>query len=93
MLTLRPYQQEAVASVYEHLRTRDDNPCVVICRQSVLVRVRKFFVRFEIHAKKGENAACRKLLVRAQAKIAGFLKTCGVPGKIFSQNRQFNAEL
>ena len=30
MLTLRPYQQEAVASVYEHLRTRDDNPCVVI---------------------------------------------------------------
>jgi hypothetical protein len=30
MLTLRPYQQEAVASVYEHLRTRDDNPCVVL---------------------------------------------------------------
>jgi DNA repair protein RadD len=30
MLTLRPYQEEAVASVYEHLRTRDDNPCVVI---------------------------------------------------------------
>ena len=30
MLTLRPYQQESVASVYEHLRTRDDNPCVVI---------------------------------------------------------------
>jgi DNA repair protein RadD len=30
MLTLRPYQQEAVAAVYEHLRNRDDNPCVVI---------------------------------------------------------------
>ena len=30
MLTLRPYQEEAVASVYQHLRTRDDNPCVVI---------------------------------------------------------------
>ncbi|MEN9556461.1 MAG: hypothetical protein RLZZ232_2747 [Planctomycetota bacterium] len=30
MLTLRPYQQEAIASVYEHLRTRDDNPCVVL---------------------------------------------------------------
>jgi DNA repair protein RadD len=30
MLTLRPYQHEAVAAVYEHLRTRDDNPCVVI---------------------------------------------------------------
>jgi DNA repair protein RadD len=27
---LRPYQQEAVNAVYEHLRTRDDNPCVVI---------------------------------------------------------------
>jgi DNA repair protein RadD len=27
---LRPYQQEAVQAVYEHLRTRDDNPCVVI---------------------------------------------------------------
>jgi DNA repair protein RadD len=30
MLTLRPYQQEAVAAVYAHLRERDDNPCVVI---------------------------------------------------------------
>ena len=30
MLTLRPYQDEAKAAVYHHLRTRDDNPCVVI---------------------------------------------------------------
>ena len=30
MMMLRPYQQEAVAAVYEHLRTRADNPCVVI---------------------------------------------------------------
>jgi DNA repair protein RadD len=30
MLTLRPYQEEAKSSVYGHLRTRDDNPCVVI---------------------------------------------------------------
>jgi len=30
MLILRPYQQEAVAAVYAHLRARDDNPCVVI---------------------------------------------------------------
>jgi DNA repair protein RadD len=30
MLTLRPYQEEAKAAVYQHLRTRDDNPCVVI---------------------------------------------------------------
>ncbi|MEX0654666.1 MAG: DEAD/DEAH box helicase family protein [Phycisphaeraceae bacterium] len=29
-MTLRPYQAEAVQAVYEHLRTRDDNPCVVI---------------------------------------------------------------
>ena len=28
--TLRPYQAAAVQSVYEHLRTRDDNPCVVL---------------------------------------------------------------
>ena len=27
---LRPYQQEAVNAVYDHLRTRDDNPCVVL---------------------------------------------------------------
>ncbi|MBN2129329.1 MAG: DEAD/DEAH box helicase family protein, partial [Sedimentisphaerales bacterium] len=27
--TLRPYQQAAVDAVYEHLRTREDNPCVV----------------------------------------------------------------
>jgi DNA repair protein RadD len=30
MLTLRPYQHEAKNAVYDHLRTRDDNPCVVI---------------------------------------------------------------
>ena len=29
-MELRPYQSEAIAAVYEHLRTRDDNPCVVI---------------------------------------------------------------
>ncbi|GJQ27328.1 MAG: hypothetical protein HBSAPP02_23600 [Phycisphaerae bacterium] len=29
-MELRPYQREAVEAVYEHLRTRDDNPCVVI---------------------------------------------------------------
>jgi len=29
-ITLRPYQQEAVEAVYDHLRRRDDNPCVVI---------------------------------------------------------------
>jgi hypothetical protein len=28
-LILRPYQAEAVAAVYDHLRRRDDNPCVV----------------------------------------------------------------
>ena len=30
MLKLRPYQEEAVAAIYRHLRERDDNPCVVI---------------------------------------------------------------
>ncbi|MBX3433286.1 MAG: DEAD/DEAH box helicase family protein [Pirellulales bacterium] len=30
MLALRPYQEDAVAAVYDHLRTRDDNPCAVI---------------------------------------------------------------
>ena len=30
MLTLRPYQQQAVDAVYQHLRVRDDNPVVVI---------------------------------------------------------------
>ncbi|HMO12066.1 MAG TPA: DEAD/DEAH box helicase, partial [Actinotalea sp.] len=30
MLTLRPYQHEAKHAVYDHLRVRDDNPCVVI---------------------------------------------------------------
>ncbi|HMQ16880.1 MAG TPA: DEAD/DEAH box helicase family protein, partial [Phycisphaerae bacterium] len=29
-MQLRPYQREAVDAVYEFLRTRDDNPCVVI---------------------------------------------------------------
>ena len=29
-MELRPYQADAIAEVYEHLRTRDDNPCVVI---------------------------------------------------------------
>ncbi|GAB6188158.1 DEAD/DEAH box helicase [Thermopirellula anaerolimosa] len=30
MIQLRPYQQAAVEAVYEHLRTRDDNPAVVL---------------------------------------------------------------
>jgi DNA repair protein RadD len=30
MLTLRPYQVEAIAAVYQHLRERTDNPCVVL---------------------------------------------------------------
>jgi len=29
-MQLRPYQEEAVAAVYRHLRERDDHPCVVI---------------------------------------------------------------
>ena len=29
-MTLRPYQEAARQAVYEHLRERDDNPCVVI---------------------------------------------------------------
>ncbi len=29
-MQLRPYQQAAVDAVYEHLRSRDDNPCVVL---------------------------------------------------------------
>jgi len=29
-ITLRPYQTEAVNTVYDHLRRRDDHPCVVI---------------------------------------------------------------
>ncbi len=30
VMQLRPYQTEAVAAVYDHLRQRDDHPCVVI---------------------------------------------------------------
>ena len=29
-IALRPYQVEAVNAVYDHLRSRDDNPCVVL---------------------------------------------------------------
>ena len=29
-IVLRPYQQEAISAVYDHLRRRDDNPCIVI---------------------------------------------------------------
>jgi len=29
-MNLRPYQQEAVEAVYEHLRTKKNNPCVVL---------------------------------------------------------------
>ena len=28
-MELRPYQSEAVDAVYNHLRTKDNNPCVV----------------------------------------------------------------
>lgn len=30
MILLRPYQRQAIEAVYEHLRHRDDNPCVII---------------------------------------------------------------
>jgi DNA or RNA helicases of superfamily II len=30
ILQLRPYQQAALTAIYEHLRRRDDNPCVVL---------------------------------------------------------------
>ena len=30
MLTLRPYQEEVKAAVYDHLRSREDNPCAVV---------------------------------------------------------------
>ena len=30
MFTLRPYQQETVDAIYQHLRERDDNPCGVV---------------------------------------------------------------
>lgn len=30
MLVLRPYQEQVKAAVYDHLRTRDDNPCAVV---------------------------------------------------------------
>jgi DNA repair protein RadD len=49
MITLRPYQQQALAAVYQHVRDRDDHPCIVlptgagktpliaaICRDTVL---------------------------------------------------------
>jgi len=29
-MQLRPYQQQAVDAVYNHMRTREDNPCVVL---------------------------------------------------------------
>ncbi len=29
-MRLRSYQQEAVDTVYQHLRQMDDNPCVVL---------------------------------------------------------------
>jgi superfamily II DNA or RNA helicase len=29
-IILRPYQQAAVQAAYQHLRTRDDNPCIVL---------------------------------------------------------------
>ncbi len=30
MMQLRPYQRQCVDAVYDHLRTRDDNPCSVV---------------------------------------------------------------
>ena len=41
MLALRPYQEEAKAAVYDHLRTRDDNPCVVTVLETALPQMRE----------------------------------------------------
>ena len=39
-MQLRPYQQAAVDAVYEHLRSKETNPCVVIpcgCGKSLVL--------------------------------------------------------
>ena len=39
-MELRPYQQAAVDAVYNHLRSKENNPCVVIpcgCGKSVVL--------------------------------------------------------
>jgi DNA repair protein RadD len=76
MATLRPYQAEAVAAVYDHLRNRSDNPCIVlptgtgkshviaqICHDAVRVWCGRVVVLAQV----------KELLEQNAAKIAGLL--------------------
>lgn len=79
-LTLRPYQQDAVNAVYAHLRTREDNPCVVIPtgggKTPVIATICKDAVAWQ--GRVLILAHVKELLQQAADKLARVGVECGV---------------
>jgi len=84
-MQLRPYQREAVDAVYEHLRSRDDNPCVVIPTGGGKTPVIATICRDAVELWNGRVvilAHVKELLEQAVEKIAGMAP--GLPIGVYS---------
>ena len=84
-MELRPYQQEAVDAVYDHLRTKDNNPCIVLPTGTGKSVVIAKIVSDAIEMWKGRVlilAHVKELLEQNAAKIKAFLPN--IPVGIYS---------
>lgn len=71
-MELRPYQRQAVEAVYDFLRTRDDNPCVVISTAGGKTAVMATICRDAVQRWQGRVlilAHVRELLEQAAEKL------------------------
>ena len=75
-LILRPYQQEAYQAIYDHLRRRDDNPCVVLPTGSGKTPLLAYLCRKTVedwHGRILVLSHVKELLEQAANHLASFL--------------------
>ncbi len=75
-MSLRSYQREAVDAVWEHLRTRDDNPCIVLPTAAGKSHVLAEICREAVSSWSGRVLVlthCRELVEQNAAKIIRLL--------------------
>ena len=85
MITPRPYQTAAVEAVYQHLRTKDNNPCVVLptgCGKAVLLAMIASDAVQKWHGRVLILAHVKELLEQNASKVKMFCPE--IPIGIFS---------
>lgn len=85
MITPRPYQTAAVEAVYQHLRTKENNPCVVLptgCGKAVLLAMIASDAVQKWHGRVLILAHVKELLEQNAAKVKMFCPE--IPIGIFS---------